>query len=352
METVATTTKKRKAPAGDPKPRERPRKIVALESAIDESIPEPASNNNTEQTTTTTQELAMSITEASSKIYKPTSCEEAISDPIYGRQWKNAVNDELHILESHHTSEFEELPQNRKSIGSKWVFKVKYHPDGSVARFKARLVARGFSQVPGVDFIETFAATVRGESLRIYLAICALVGLIIHQVDIVGAYLESLLGDNEFPIYMRPPPEIERMRQGLYCRLLRCSYGLKQSERLWNQNVIAFYKRIGFRPLNADPSILILQTSSEITVVSIYVDDFLLASNTMSVLKRLKEDLANKYDMKDLGEVKTIIVWQITRPRHKDPQNQPIVIHKGLARRREPHQLQCPHHPDESRLIY
>ena len=149
--------------------------------------------------------------------------------------------------------------------------------------------------------------------MRIYLAICAFLGLIIHQVDIVGAYLESLLDDNEFSIYMKPPPGIERMRKGLYCRLLRSLYGLRQSGRLWNQNVIAFYKRIGFRPLNADPSILILQTGSEIIVVSIYVDDFLLAANSMQALDNLKENLSKEYDMKDLGEVKTIIGWQITR---------------------------------------
>lgn len=71
------------------------------------------------------------------------------------------------------------------------------------------------------------------------------------------------------------------------------------------------YKRIGFRPLNADPSILILQTGKEITVVGIYVDDFLLASNSMPALKNLKESLAKEYDMKDLGEVQIIIGWQI-----------------------------------------
>lgn len=184
------------------------------------------------------------------------------------------------------------------------VFKVKYNTDGTVARFKARLVAQGFSQVPGIDFTERFAPTVRRESLRIYLAIRTLLGLIIHQVDIVGAYLESLLDDNEFPIYMRPPPGIERMKRGLHCRLLSSLYGLKQSGRLWNKNVIAFYKKLGFRPLNADPSILILQTDGEITIVSVYVDDFLLASCTMSGLKSLKKNLARESDMKDLGEVK------------------------------------------------
>ena len=75
----------------------------------------------------------MSISEASSKIHEPTSYEEAISDPIHGRQWKDAVEEELYNLESHHTWEFEELPQSRKPIGSKWVFRVKYNPDRSVA---------------------------------------------------------------------------------------------------------------------------------------------------------------------------------------------------------------------------
>ena len=75
----------------------------------------------------------MSISEASSKIHEPTSYEEAIFDPIHSRQWKDAMEDKLYNLESHHIWEFEELPQSRKAIGSKWVFRVKYNPDGSVA---------------------------------------------------------------------------------------------------------------------------------------------------------------------------------------------------------------------------
>ena len=149
----------------------------------------------------------------------------------------------------------------------------------------------------------------RKKSLRIYLAICALLELIVHQVDIAIAYLENPLDNNKFSIYMRPSPGIERIKQGLYCRLFRSLYGLKQLERFWNQNVIAFYKKIGFRMFNADPNILILQTNSKISIVSIYVDNFLLASSTISALKNLKKNLAREYDMIDLGKVKTIIGW-------------------------------------------
>lgn len=176
VETAANAnTKKRKAPAGEPKPRGRPRKVVPLAEKAPESTSEQV-NISEDTEPATSQELAVSISESSSNIHEPASYEEAISDPKHGRQWRDAVEEELHNLESHHTWEFEELPSGRKPIGSKWVFKVKYNPDGSVTRFKAQLVDQGFSQVPGIDYVESFAPTVRRESLRIYLAICALLG--------------------------------------------------------------------------------------------------------------------------------------------------------------------------------
>ena len=161
-----------------------------------------------------------------------------------------------------------------------------------MARFKARLVAQRFLQVLGIDFCETFAPTIRRKLLRIYLALCLALNLVIHQVNIVGAYLESTLNDNKFPILMKLPPGVYKFRQiwkRLLCRLLRSLYDLKQSGRLWNQNVIAFYKSIGFRQLNRDPSILIRQTKDEISIVSVYVDDFLLVSNEMAILEALKK---------------------------------------------------------------
>lgn len=94
------------------------------------------------------------------------------------------------------------------------------------------------------------------------------------------------------------------MRVSLVYRLLRSLYEFKQLVRLWNQNVIAFYKRIGFRQLNGDPSILIQQSSNETSLVSVYIDNFLIASNTMTTLKVIKAFLSNKYDVKDFSKVK------------------------------------------------
>lgn len=86
------------------------------------------------------------------------------------------------------------LTLNRKLIGCKWVFKIKYHPDGSIERYKARIVAQGFLQMHVINYTETFAPTIRRETLRIFLAIAIMLKMTLLQIDVIGAYLESFLG--------------------------------------------------------------------------------------------------------------------------------------------------------------
>ena len=203
-----TSSLKKKAPAGEPRPRGRPQKIISTEATI-------LSKNNmpimAEQTSNKEPEIAMSITKCSSKIRKPTIYDKAINDLIYGRRWREAIEEELQNLKNHQTCKYDELFPRQKAIELKWVFKVKYHPNGSVARFKVRLVTQGFFQVQRIDFSETFAPTVRRESLWIYSALCLMLNLFIHQMDIVGAYLESPLADNKLPIFMKLPPEMHNL---------------------------------------------------------------------------------------------------------------------------------------------
>lgn len=137
-----------------------------------------------------------------------------------------------------------------------------------------------------------------------------MLNMFIHQMDIIGAYLESLLGDNKLSIFIKLSLGMDNLRQiqeGLLCRLLKSLYGLKQSKRLWNQNIIVFYKRIGFWQFNEDFSIFIRYLGIEISIINMYVNNFLLALNTMNTFDMLKQSLVEEYDTKDLGEVKTII---------------------------------------------
>lgn len=125
-------------------------------------------------------------------------------------------------------------------------------------------------------------------------------------MDIVGAYLESLMGDNELPIFMKLSlgmRDFRSVRSDLVCRLLRSIYGLKQSGRLWNQKVIGFLKTLDFKPLNADPSILVAHREGAMLMIRVYVDDFLLASNNPRALLWLKDAILKEYNVKNLGEV-------------------------------------------------
>jgi hypothetical protein len=127
-------------------------------------------------------------------IKEPKSYSDAVSDPMFGSQWEKAIEEEKQNLLSHGTWEFVdagEIPRARKPTGCRWVFKVKHHPNGLPSRFKARLVAQGFSQTYGIDFTETYAPTLRLNSLRLLLALCAIHDWELHQLDIVGAYLEE-----------------------------------------------------------------------------------------------------------------------------------------------------------------
>ena len=152
--------------------------------------------------------------------------------------------------------------------------------------------------------------------MQIYLTLYLILNLFIHLIDIVGIYLKSLIGDNEFPIFMRLLPGMHnfgQIQEGLLCQLLRSLYSLKQFGKLWNQNIKAFYKRVDFKQLNRDLSILIRYLEDEISIVNVYVDDFLLALNMTKTLNTLKQSLIKEYDTKDFEEAKTIIGWQINQ---------------------------------------
>lgn len=132
----------------------------------------------------------------------------------------------------------------------------------------------------------------------------------------MGVYLESPFSNNNLPIFMKlllGMHNLCKIWESLLCRLLKCLYSLKQSKRLWNQNIIAFYKHISFKQLNGDSSILIYCSRHEISIFSVYINNFFLALNIINILNALKKFLVKKYDTNNLKEVKTIIGWQINR---------------------------------------
>ena len=253
------------------------------------------------------------------KTEEPKTYKEALSDPIHGRGWQDAIQNELESLQSHGVWELDTLPEGRKSIGCKWVFKMKYDENGLIEKYKARLVAQGFSQQEGIDYKETFAPTVQKESLRIFLAIVAAVDLELHQMDVVAAYLVGDLEAEGQEIYMRIPEgaDVRQGRMEFVWRIVKSLYGLKQSARLWNKKLVTFWRDQGYKLMLADGSIMVAAYESGFTIVSIYVDDLLIAATSLELVKEAKRVLCKEFDMKDLGEARMIIGMRIIRHRPK-----------------------------------
>ena len=187
--------------------------------------------------------LNASIADGYDSIDEPKTLHEAINSP-YATEWKEAIEDELASLHDNKTWVLQELPKGRKSVGSKWVFKVKRNADVSVQRFKARLVAKGFTQVEGVDYVGTWAPVLSFTSMRLLLKIAIDQGLLVHQMDVKTAFLN---GDLEEEIYMDQPKGFETGGPRVKCKLLKSVYGLKQAPKVWNDLLNKYLIKLGFQ---------------------------------------------------------------------------------------------------------
>jgi hypothetical protein len=146
------------------------------------------------------EELAMVLEMSEAEGLDPSSLADAKCRPDW-LDWEKAIHEELTVLQDAKTWVLVDPPPGANIVGSKWVFRVKKDADGNIARKKARLVAQGFSQVPGVDYFDTYAPVARLATIRTVLALAARYNMELHQIDIKGAYLNGELADDEV-IYM------------------------------------------------------------------------------------------------------------------------------------------------------
>ena len=229
----------------------------------------------------------------------PQSMKEALTG-VDRNKWKEAMDNEMQSLVENQTWELVDLPDGRKPIGVKWVFKIKENSDGNI-RYKARLVAKGYSQKEGIDYSETFAPVMKSQSLRMILAVANQMDLCIHQMDVTTAFLNGRL---EEEIFMLQPEGYEKQgEETKVCKLKRSIYGLKQSPRCWNQRIHAYLTKNGFtRSLN-DYATYLKGQGKNMVILGIYVDDIIIVSKLESTVKIIKEKLSNEYKMVDFGEI-------------------------------------------------
>ena len=224
--------------------------------------------------------------------------------------WLAAINDELASLAANKTWTLVPCPANKSIVGSRWVFKLKLTSDGRPDRYKARLVAQGFTQIPGQDFKETFAPVAKMDTIRLILAIAAQTRMVIHQMDVKTAFLN---GDIEEEIYMRQPPGFkDKSHPDHVCRLTKCIYGLKQAPRMWNQKLNDFLCKEGFSPNKYD-ACLYSKTDSKgnLILILVYVDDILIACSALTTILEIKLAFQRTFKMTDLGLLSSFLGLQI-----------------------------------------
>ena len=251
--------------------------------------------------------------------------EPSIREALNGEEreaWRDAIEAELTQMEKVTAWVPVIPPPDANIIPSLFVFRRKRNEMGSIVRYKARLVVKGFKQQFGVDYFDTFAPTVRAPTLRILLSFAAQMGAAIHQCDIKNAYLNSQLQDN-VNLYSDLPPKYESFRQlppnlrnkpRVVSKWLVSVYGSKQGAHDWYAEVKKFFTEHGYSISAADEAVFFKILEDSFIIVAAATDDFtVIADSSDTANKLIHKELPKRFEVLDLGPINWLLGVNITR---------------------------------------
>ncbi|GJW11558.1 retrotransposon protein, putative, ty1-copia subclass [Tanacetum coccineum] len=244
---------------------------------------------------------------------EPAYYKAALKDPEF-EKWQAAMNVEIQSMKDNNVWDLVELPPNAKTVGHKWIFKKKTDMDGAVHTFKSRLVAKGFTQIYGVDHEETFSPITYIRAIRILISIAAFY--------VKTAFLNEHLSKE---VYMTQPKGFVNPKYPNHvCKLKHSIYELKQASRQWNKRFDDEIKKFGFTQNQDEPCVYLKASRSYVTFLILYVDDILIMGNNIPMLQDVKSYLGKCFSMKDLGEAAYILGinrrrWQLLVNFEPDP---------------------------------
>ena len=228
-------------------------------------------------------------------------------------RWEEAMDREIATLERAGTWTTVLRPPGKNVVGSKWVFRIKRNADGSVEKYKARLVARGFTQIFGEDYYDTFSPVAKLASFQAILALAARSDWDIESFDFNGAYLNGELDEDE-EIYMQPPPGYEGQEDTVK-RLKKSLYGLKQAGRKWYDVLCRALANLGFRVSQADLGVFHNQVDGHTLILVVHVDDCMFTGSSPKLIAEYKQKFNARYALTDLGPISWLLGIKITRNR-------------------------------------
>jgi len=221
--------------------------------------------------------------------------EEVINSQV----WIAAMKKELTMIEKNETWMLVDRLVHKKVIGVKWIFKTKLNADGSINKHKARLVVKGYSQEPGIDFTKTFAPVSKLDTIKLLLALAAQNDWHIFLLDVKSAFLNGVLNKK---IYVEQLDGFEKeITSNKVYLLKKALYGLKQAPRAWYNRLDGYLLSLGFERSINEVTLYVKNVDKHTLIVSMYVDDLLIARDKEQLLEEFKTNMKDKFEMNELG---------------------------------------------------
>nr|GEY74037.1 hypothetical protein [Tanacetum cinerariifolium] len=194
-----------------------------------------------------------------------------------------------------------ELPDRKRAIGTKWVFRNKNDERGIVIKNKARLVTQGYTQEEGIDYDAVFARVARIEAIRIFLAYASFKDFVVYQMDVMSAFL---YGKIENEVYVCQPPGFEDpyFPDRVY-KVEKALYGLHQASKAWYENLSTYLLDNGFQRGMIDKTLFIRRNKSDILLVQVYVDDIIFWSTRKEMCTEFEKMMPKEFQMSSKGEL-------------------------------------------------
>ena len=222
------------------------------------------------------------------------------------------MNEEMKSLRKNETWELVNRPLGKKPVGCWWVYTMKHKADGTIERFKPRLVAKGYTQTYGIDYTYTFAPVAKINTVRVLLSLAVNLDWPLQQFDVKNAFLHGELSEE---VYMDLPPGcmILEVHCRKVCKLKKSLYGLKQSPRAWFGRFTKSMRSFGYHQSNSDHTLFLKKQHGKITALIVYVDDMVVTRNDLDERKALQSYLSNKFEIKEIHHLKYFIGIEVSR---------------------------------------
>ena len=231
--------------------------------------------------------------------YSPLTKPHSISEALSIKEWRVAMDLQFQVLYANNTWSLVPPPPNHQLVGCKWVCNVKKNFDGSINKYKAHLVAKGFHQVPSFDFHDTFSLVIEPATIHVVISLAISHKWTMRQLDFNNAFLNGFLKED---IYMEQPPSFANPSHPTWVYKLHWAlYGLKQAPWAWFERLHSKLLTLGFHSYKVDTSLFLKFESEHSLYILIYVDDVLITGNSATQVQDFITQLQTSFALKDLG---------------------------------------------------